>query len=89
VVDTPRDALPQEPSRKSGRIYVILMFVLAAVEFGIAAKYDMSGDWLVIAVINIMPVAGVVWAARTRSLDLNKWMESATEMVKAKYGAGQ
>lgn len=87
MTETPKDikaTLPAEPSRSSGRWYVGLIFVLAAVEAIVAAQTGYE-HWAVLAAINTLPIAALLIAKSATTLDLNKWMDSATQMVEAKF----
>jgi hypothetical protein len=78
------DALPRQPSRASSRWYIIMIFVLSALEAGAAMAFDFT-HWQPIVAINMFPLLALVIAKASTSLDLNKWMESATRMVEAKH----
>lgn len=81
-------SLPAQPSRGSSRVYVGLIFALAAVEAIVSALHGYE-QWAVLAAINALPITALLISKAATSLDLNKWMDSARAMVEARYGAGQ
>ena len=86
MTDEVHAVLPEQPSRKSGRKYVWFIFALTGVE-AVTAAITGYEHWAVLAAINVMPVLALLIAKASTTLDLNKWVGAATEMVKAKYGA--
>ena len=87
-METPADiqaSLPRQPSRASSRWYVLLIFLLSTLE-AIGAMVYQFQHWEPLVAINLFPLAALIIAKASTSLDLNKWMESATRMVEAKYG---
>lgn len=77
-------ALPEEPSRRSARNYMKLMFVLVVFEAALVAYFNFN-NWAVLAAINALPAWFFLVQRSGTSLDLNKMMDSATRMVEAKF----
>ena len=78
-------ALPRQPSRVSGRWYVVMIFILAVVEAVVVGRNGYE-HWAVLASINALPIMALLISKASTTLDLNKWMDSATRMVEAKFG---
>lgn len=83
--DFVREALPAEPSRRSGRVYMLAIIALLAAEAIVSAVTDYHG-WQVLAVADGALVACFAIVRAGTSLDLNKWVQSAKDMYLASKG---